>query len=218
MDELLVRAVSELNEDKVLRLVKNKLANNADPKDILSDLQLGMDRVGELYEKSEYFIADLIMAGIIFKEIIEFEDMKIIKDNCDNNSYRGRILLGTVRGDLHDIGKDIFKGLAESSGFEVIDLGIDVSQEVFCEKIIELKPNILGLSGVLTIAINSMEKTVKEIQYNSLRKDLKIIVGGGMLNEDLLKKIGADAYSNNAATGVKKCIEWVTNPFNDKEK
>ncbi|WP_461570318.1 cobalamin B12-binding domain-containing protein, partial [Thermincola ferriacetica] len=126
-----------------------------------------------------------------------------------SNTKIGKIVLGTVEGDLHDIGKNIFASMAEAAGFEVYDLGIDVPAGKFVEKIKEIKPQILGMSGVLTLALDAMKNTVDALQAAGLRDDIKIIIGGNPVTEDACKQIGADAFTTNAAEGVKICQEWV---------
>src|SRR5690554_5727075 len=150
MHEALVKAITELNEEKVLKIIKAELEKGTDSNELLSVLQQGMDNVGALYEKSEYFIADLIMSGIIFREVLDLEAMRFHKDYVGEKPV-GTIILGTVRGDLHDIGKDIFKDLANSAGFQVYDLGVDVDPKKFVDKYLETKADIVGMSGVLSL-------------------------------------------------------------------
>ncbi|NLL57613.1 MAG: cobalamin-binding protein, partial [Firmicutes bacterium] len=121
----------------------------------------------------------------------------------------GRILLGTVAGDLHDIGKNIFRSMSEAAGFDVHDLGIDVPAETFVEKVIELKPDIVGLSGVLTLALESMKVTVDSLKEAGVRENVKVIIGGNPVSKEACQQIGADAFTTNAAEGVKICRGWV---------
>ncbi|MPW24598.1 cobalamin-binding protein [Alkalibaculum sp. M08DMB] len=211
-DGIIIKAISELNEDKVIKLVNIYLSNGINANDIIKALQNGMENIGLLYEKKEYFITDLMMAGIIFKEVLEIKGMKDAINNNNQNKYIGRLVIGTVKGDLHDIGKDIFIGFAKASGFEIFDLGVDVSPEVFCLKVEELKPDILALCGVLTLAMDYMKQTIDALISNDLRENLKIIVGGNMIDKNSHKYIDADAYTNNANYGIQICKDWVINP------
>ena len=119
------------------------------------------------------------------------------------------ILLWSVAGDLHDIGKNIFKNMAEAAGFEVYDLGIDQPAAAFVEKTRELEPDIVGMSGVLTLAIDSMKETVEALKAAGLRDQVKVIIGGNPVTREACERVGADAYTVNAAEGVKICQEWV---------
>ncbi|MEL7567487.1 MAG: cobalamin-dependent protein [Bacillota bacterium] len=155
MDEVLIRAVEELDEKYVFKLIKERLQLGLNPLYIQEQIRIGMERVGSLYEVGEYFIADLIMAGTLFKDIMELEEMR---PNIDDSAKEiGTIVLGTADGDLHDIGKNIFGSMMKAASFRVFDLGTDVSAEDFCDAVSKIKPDIIGISGVLTIALASMK-------------------------------------------------------------
>ena len=206
--EEIVKAVEELNEEAVIRLSEEALENGMEPVILLEAVNEGMHKVGSLYENKTYFIADLIMAGIIFKEVLELQQMT---QHFDSHSKRkiGCVIVGTVRGDLHDIGKDIFRGMMETNCFEVIDLGVDVPPEVFVKKVIELKPDILGLGGVLTYTTEAMKDVVDALIEAGVRDQVKVIIGGNHLTEESCVYIGADAYANDATLGVKLCVKWI---------
>lgn len=210
MHETLVKAITELNEEKVLKIIKTELEKGTDSNELLSVLQQGMDNVGDLYEKSEYFIADLIMAGIIFREVLEMDAMRFHKDYAGRNP-KGTMVLGTVTGDLHDIGKDIFKDLVASAGFQVYDLGVDVPPSKFVDKYLETKADIVAMSGVLSLAITGMKETVDAFVEAGIRDQVKIIVGGNLINADASAFIGADGHSNNAMEGLRICKSWIKN-------
>ncbi|HCX65828.1 MAG TPA: cobalamin-binding protein [Eubacteriaceae bacterium] len=207
MSEALIKAITELNEDKVIKLVKQRFEEGASTQEILALLQKGMDSVGNLYKKSEYFIADLIMAGIIFREVLELEEMQFDMVDIEKTAA-GKVVLGTVKGDLHDIGKDIFADILTSAGFIVYDLGVDVPADLFVEKIQETNAKIVGMSGVLSLAISSMKETVDAIEKAGIRDQVKILAGGNLLTKDVGDYIGADAFTNNATEGLKICKEW----------
>lgn len=201
-------AVAELDEEHVILLAEKTLRDGIEPLELLETINQGMQKVGQLYEDKTYFIADLIMAGLIFKEVLGIKKMQELFHTKQHNKI-GKIVLGTVRGDLHDIGKDIFRGLAETNSFEVIDVGVDVSRETFVKKILEHKPDILGLSGVLTYTVDAMKDVVQALEQAGLRQTVKVVVGGNHLTQDICEYIDADAYSTDAFEGVKLCLQWM---------
>ncbi|KNZ69920.1 cobalamin B12-binding domain-containing protein [Thermincola ferriacetica] len=207
--EKLTQAVGELDEEKVLAMLKEFVGTNPSGEEankVVNACQQGMAIVGDLFEKGEYFVGDLIFAGELLTAAID--TLKPVLGG-EKASKIGKIVLGTVEGDLHDIGKNIFASMAEAAGFEVYDLGIDVPADKFVEKVKEIKPQILGMSGVLTLALDAMKKTVDAVKEAGLRDDIKIIIGGNPVTDDACKQIGADAFTTNAAEGVKICQGWV---------
>lgn len=201
----LAELLGDLDEEAVLEEIDGIVAANGDGLAAVAELQKGMDKVGELFENGEYFVGDLIFAGEILTEAIG--KLKPIL-SAGTGDKLGAIVLGTVHGDLHDIGKNIFKNMVEIGGFEVYDIGIDQSPEAFVEKIKEVKPVIVGMSGVLTLALDSMKDTVEAIKAAGLRDGVKIIIGGNPVTKEACEQIGADAFTTNAAEGVKICKEW----------
>ena len=159
-----------------------------------------MAAVGDLFEKNEYFVGDLIFAAELMTSA--FDILKPVL-GAASSAKVGTILLGTVSGDLHDIGKNIFKNMAEAAGFDVFDLGIDQPAAAFVEKAKELKPDIVGMSGVLTLAIDSMKETVEALKEAGLRDQIKVIIGGNPVTGEACERVGADAFTVNAAEGVK---------------
>lgn len=205
----LTEALGELDEATVQAMINDFLATNPSSEEaqtVVNACQKGMTIVGDLFEKNEYFVGDLIYAGELLTKVID--TLKPILGGV-NAKKVGSIVIGTVQGDLHDIGKNIFTGMAEGAGFEIVDLGIDVRPDAFIEKVKEVKPQILGLSGVLTLSLESMKKTVDELKAAGLRDDIKVIIGGNPVTEDACRQIGADAFTTNAAEGVKICKGWV---------
>lgn len=213
-----------MDEEEILEKIKNYLINfdienlkkeckeaidkGISPYRIIMDgMSKGMDIVGKKYEEGKFFLSDLIMAGETMKE-----GMEVLKPYLKESEIKkiGKVVIGTIKGDLHDIGKNIVATLLTAAGFEVIDLGVDVSPEKFLEAIREYKPNILGMSALLTTTMIEMENVIKEIEKFGLRKDIKIIVGGAPLNEEFARKIGADAYAIDAVTGVNICKKWIS--------
>jgi len=204
LDEL-VNAFVNLEEDKVLNLVERLLKEGVDPADILEACRRATTIIGERFERGEYFLSELVYAGEIFNRVMEAILPKVTREV----KPVGTIVLGTVQGDIHDIGKNIFKAFAEASGFKVIDLGVDVPPERFVDAIREHKPNILGMSGLLTFAIESMKKTVDALRSAGLRDRIKVIIGGGRVDEDAKRYVGADEWADQATIGVRKCKELV---------
>ena len=199
--------LADLKEDEALKVTKERLDSGDDPMKILEDSRKGMEIVGQRFSSGEYFIPDLIYSGEILKEISE-----IVKPKISGNlqtKKASKFLLATVAGDIHDIGKDIVGFMMDISGFEVIDLGIDVPKEKIVEAIKENKPQIVGLSGFLTLAFDSMKETIDAIKAAGLRDNVKIMIGGGQIDEEVRRYTGADAYRPDAVSAVALAKEWV---------
>ncbi|ACL19654.1 methanogenic corrinoid protein MtbC1 [Desulfitobacterium sp. LBE] len=206
MDDKLIKAMAELDEKAVLKLVKEELSQGLEPLSILKQIQTGIEKVGELYEKGEYFIADLIMSGIIFNNVLKIEEMNLYTTESKKCKI-GKVLLGTAKSDLHDIGKNVFGSMMKMAGFEVLDLGVDVAPETFVARIKEFRPQIVGISGVLIVALEGMKETVELITAAGLRDSVKIILGGTIVKNGV-DFIGADAYTVDPSEGVKLCLDW----------
>ena len=195
-------ALAELNEEETARLVKESLDVAEDPMTILDDLRRGMDIVGERYKAGDYFLSELIVSGEIFKD-----SMKLIEPRLktDANATATKVVLGTVKGDIHNIGKDIVGVLLKGAGFEVYDMGIDVSPQVFVDKLKETDASILGMSGLLTPSFDSMKETIEAIKEAGLRDNVKIVIGGGVVTELVQRHTGADAFTDDGLDGVEIC-------------
>lgn len=207
--QILAKAIGDLDEEKALTMLREFAAGNPteeEANEALKACQEGMGIVGRLFETGEYFIGDLIFSGRLLTEAVD--ELKPVI-GARNDQAAGKIVLGTVRGDLHDIGKNIFKGMSEASGFTVYDLGIDVPAEVFVEKVREISPDIVGLSGVLTMAIAAMKDTVDALKDAGLRDKVKIVIGGACASHDAMIVSGADKWSTNAAEAVGVCLDWM---------
>ena len=210
----ITKALGELDEEKLFNLIHEYISENPNEENaqlVVNACQEGTRIVGQIYQQGEYFVGDLIFAGELLTEIIDM--LKPIM-NHEPEKYIGKILLGTVHGDLHDIGKNIFRSMAEAAGFKVYDIGIDQQVSTFIQKVKEIKPDIVGMSGVLTLAIESMKETVDGLKEAGLRDTLKIIVGGNPVSQDSSEYIGADAYSTNASVGVNICKKWIEEKYN----
>jgi 5-methyltetrahydrofolate--homocysteine methyltransferase len=204
VDGELADAMSKLERSDVLENVKKEIKKGTDPLKIVEQLSQGLKIVGELYDKKEYFLAELITAGDIFQEA--FREIKpVLEKKGLKTQVKGKIVIGTVRGDLHDIGKNIVTTMLVSSGFYVEDLGVDVSPERFVEAIRKINTDILAMSALLTIAIDSAKETIQLIEKNKLRSKVKIIVGGAAFTEAIAKKLGVDAYGKDPIEAIKFC-------------
>jgi methanogenic corrinoid protein MtbC1 len=201
----LIRCVAELQEDQALALVRARLAGNSDPLQIVEDCQEGLRQVGERYERREYYLAGLIMAGEIFRQVMELLAPLIQQHFRGHES--GVILLGTVAGDIHDIGKNSLSLLLTSYGFTVHDLGVDVPAGDFLAAALTVRPDIIGLSGLLTSSYDSMRDTIHVIRSagDPAIGALPIIAGGNQINQQVCDYIGADAWVNDAMAGVRLC-------------
>jgi len=207
MNEKLINLMADLQEDETLALVKDLIKSGYSPVDILSDAGKAMEIVGKRFEAGEYFIPDLMMAGEILKGISDV--VKPLMETTGPVQKKGKVLIGTVAGDIHDIGTDIVQFMLEVNGYEVLNIGIDVPVEVFVQKIKEFKPKVVGLSGFLTLAFDSMKKTVEAIEAEGLRGDTKIMIGGGQIDEEVRKYVKADAYGKDAVAAVQLSRQWI---------
>ena len=204
----LISLMAELKEDEVLKIVEERLNANEDPVKILDDARSAMEVVGRRFADGEYFIPDLVYSGEILKEVTDLVKPKL--KGASEVKRLGKVIVGTVAGDIHDIGKDIVVFMLDVNGFEVLDLGVDVPAEKFIEKIKESGAAIVALSGFLTLSYDSMKATIDAIQGAGLRDKVKIMIGGGQINEDIRKYTSADAYGKDAMAGVKLAKEWTS--------
>ena len=203
MGKLLSGAMADLNEDALMEYVYQAIDEGMSPHDISGYIQRGMEEVGRRYENREYFVAELIMSGIIFKEILGLDVMQLVEGSSKENV--GSIVIGTVKEDVHDIGKNIVISLAESAGFKVYDLGVDVSPERFIEAIKEYRPDFVGLSGVMSFAMENMKTTVGVIDSEGLRSGMYVIAGGATFLNAEGMDVGADFVSTDAWETVEYC-------------
>lgn len=197
-------AVAALDYNETLRLVGEAVDRGATAVDIVRATQVGLQRVGERYEQQEIFLAGLIMAGEIFRAV-----MDVVRSDWESSldgGASGRVLLGTVEGDIHDLGKNMAALTFRAYGFAVEDLGVDVPPEDFVAAARRTRPDVVGLSGLLTIAFDSMRKTVQMIRADSTEGAVPLIViGGATIDEHIARYIGADQWTNDAMEGVRIC-------------
>ncbi len=206
----LVEGLADMNEDEALPLAKRMLLEDkADPMRVLELCRAAMDIVGKRFEEGEYFLPELVLAGEMLDTIGAVAKPLIKAAGGGAAQTHGRVLIGTVHGDLHDIGKNIVTFMLDINGFEVKDIGIDVPVARFVEEIRGFKPSVVGLSGFLTLAFDSMKETVQAIEAEGLRDQMKIMIGGGQVDEAVRTYTGADAYGSNAVAAVTLCRRWL---------
>jgi len=208
-EKQLIEAISEMREEEAFALAKAMLDRGDDPIRVLELCREAMDIVGKRFERQEYFLPELVLAGEMLENIGAIAKPLIHEKSGGEAKKLGRVLIGTVHGDLHDIGKNIVTFMLDINGFEVKDIGIDVPVEKFVEAIREFKPSVVGLSGFLTLAFDSMKETVQAIEAAGLRNQMKIMIGGGQVDEAVRTYTGADAYGSNAVAAVTLCRQWM---------
>ena len=209
MLEALVSFFVELDEDKVIITIQRLIKAGIEKKKVVEALNKALDIIGKKYETGEYTLSDLMMAGILYEQIMEMDCIDISKSIEKTALKNGMIVIGTIESDMHDIGKSLFKSVASTSGFKVVDLGVNVKPEIFCQKIKELNPDIVGISAVLTGAISHLRKAIDAITQEGLRDQVKIIIGGSVVDAAVRKEVGADGFTDDAIQGVEICQKWM---------
>jgi methylmalonyl-CoA mutase cobalamin-binding domain/chain len=192
------KQLGELEEDKLLQAVTASLAAGDDPMAIVESCRTGMEEVGRRFSEKEYFVSELIVSAELFNSVMKVLGPKLAAGA--DGGPKTKVVIGTVKGDVHDIGKDIVVAMLRCNGFDVYDVGIDAAPEVFVNKVKETGANVVGLSGLLTIAFGPMEDTVKALKAAGL--NAKVMIGGGMTDEMVRNKVGADAVGHNAMDAV----------------
>lgn len=208
MSEKLVNYITEMQEDAALALSKELLDAGTPPTEILDACRVAMEVIGKRFEGGQYFLPELILAGEVLKAIAA--ELKPRMQGGQDLKKGAPVVVGTVKGDIHDIGKDIVVFILDINGFQVHDLGIDVPPQVFVDKIVEVKPAVVALSGFLTLAFESMKETVAAIETAGLRESVKIMVGGGTVDENVCRYAGADAFGIDAIAAVSLAKRWTT--------
>jgi len=209
MSEELARLLADLKEAEAIGYVEKALEQGTDPLDLLEGAKQGMNIVGQRFADADYFIPDLIFSGEILKGIIAILEPRLKNGKGEEAERLGKVIIGTVAGDIHDIGKDLVVFMLDVNGYDVTDLGIDVPAERFINAIKETGSTVVGLSGFLTLAFDSMKETVEAIREAGLRDDVKIMIGGGQINEQVRNFTGADAYGKDSVEAVKLAQRWI---------
>ena len=201
-------ALVALDKEKVLKTVEQDLASGKDPLALVDEARQGLEAVGSKFEGGEYFLMELMRAAQIFQSAAALINPKI-KERYGGIETKGKVLLGTVAGDIHDLGKNIVKILLECRGVEVIDLGVDVAPQKFVDKVKEVRPDVVGMSALLTASIPQMRTTINAMEAAGIRKGMKVIVGGGIVGEVRLTEVNADHATTDANQGVNRIEQWI---------
>jgi 5-methyltetrahydrofolate--homocysteine methyltransferase len=209
-ESALIAALVEMREDEALALARSFIADGQPPARLLELSRMAMEAIGKRFEDGEYFLPELMMAGEMLAQIAELVRPHLAQSaTTENDAAKPVVLIGTVQGDLHDIGKNIVVFMLEVNGFKVVDLGIDVPVGTFVDKVREIRPAVVGLSGFLTLAFDAMRDTVQAFHTAGLRDNIKVMIGGGQVDEAIRKYTGADAYGSNAMAAVNLCQGWL---------
>ncbi len=204
----LVSTLADLKEKEALDMVQERLDSGDDPVAILDDARRALEVVGQRFEDHTYFIPDLVYSGKILEAISEIIKPLLVKDEEESEKL-GKVLIGTVAGDIHDIGKNIVTFLLDINGFETKDIGVNVPAKRFVDTIKEFEPDVVGLSCLLTVAFDAMRDTITAIKDAGLRDKVKIMIGGGVVDENLVPYVGADGFEQHASGAVTLSKKWL---------
>ena len=209
MKNSLFDAFVELREDDTLNIIKDMLKSGEDSNYIAEICKQALIKIGDLFARKEYFLSELVMSGEIFKEVMALLEQNMQIGDLPSKKI-GKVLIGTIEGDIHDLGKNIVKNALEGNGFEVYDIGVDVSPDVFVEKVKEIEPDILGMSCLISIGWDALKDTIDALKEAGIRDKVKIILGGGGVDIEVANYAGADAAVKDAIKGVEQCKKWVS--------
>jgi len=209
-EKQLVEWLADMYEDEAIALSnKMLLEDKKDPMRVLDLCRAAMDIVGQRFEEGEYFLPELVLAGEMLDNIGAVAKPLIKQTEGGETKKLGKVLIGTVHGDLHDIGKNIVSFMLDINGFDVKDIGIDVPVQTFIEEINAFQPDVVGLSGFLTLAFDSMKETIEAFDQAGMREQFKVMIGGGQIDETVRAYTGADAFGVNAVEAVNLCRGWM---------
>jgi 5-methyltetrahydrofolate--homocysteine methyltransferase len=203
----LTKLLSDLEEEKTLDFVDEALEKGIDPVELLDETKEAMSIVGRKFAACEYFIPDLIFSGEILRRIVQKLEPHLKKETKESSG--GKVIVGTVEGDIHDIGKDLVTFMLDVNGFDVTDLGIDVPKQKFVDAIKETGSSVVALSGFLTLAFENMKGTIEAIKEAGLREKVKVMIGGGQIDDQIKTFTGADAFGKDAMDAVKLAKGWI---------
>ena len=207
MSEKLVNTIVNLDRDGALDELNRLVSEGADPCDLLTQSQGGMEIVGKKFEKGDYFLSELLLSAEIFKYIAA-ELEPLLSKGADAKAI-GKVIMATPKGDIHDLGKNIVSLMLKTRGFEVIDLGVDVPLEKILETAREEKPDVIGLSCLLTTVIDDMRVIEGQLREAGIRESTRLMIGGGVTNDSTLRHVGADFQSTDVLEAVNYCMEVV---------
>ena len=203
--EAIRTALGEVEEDQAIAAVKAAVAANVPATEILLACQQGVEEVGRRFELKQYFISELMMTGEILRQITDIVGPML---KTGDAVAGGKVVFGTVQGDIHNIGKDIVISMLRSANLDVMDMGIDVPPAKFVEALKESGATVLGLSGLLTLAYDSMKLTIEAVAAAGMRDKVKIMIGGGTVNGDVCRKVGADDWGTDPVKAVRLAKQW----------
>ncbi len=209
MSQELIDAVVDMREEDAVKIAENLLNTGADPLGLLDDCRTALGIIGDRFAAGECFVPELILAGEMLRQIGAMVKPKIATSGSAPQKKLGRIVFGTVEGDIHDIAKDIVVFMLDINGFDVMDLGVDVPAAKFVEAVKSFKPQVVGLSGFLTLAYDPMKNTVQALKDAGLRDSVKIMIGGGQMDDQVCAYAKADAYGKDAMAAVTLSKGWV---------
>jgi 5-methyltetrahydrofolate--homocysteine methyltransferase len=204
----LIEAIVDMREEDAVRIAREMLDQGTSPLQVLDHCREAMAEVGKRYEAGSYFVPELILAGEMLRQISEVVKPRLAVTAAAQKK-RGTVVIGTVQGDIHDIGKNIVSFMLDVNGFDVQDLGVDVPAWKFVEAVKDFKPQVVGLSGFLTLAYDPMKNTVQALAEAGLRDKIKIMIGGGQMDDKIRAYSGADAYGKDAMAAVALAREWI---------
>lgn len=207
MSQKLIDAITDMREEDALKITDELLQSGVKPLEILEDGRQAMEIIGKRFEEGDCFVPELILAGEVLKQISE-KIKPLMEEQVGPSKKRGKVVFGTVEGDIHDIAKDIVVFMLDINGFEVTDLGVDVPPAKFVETAKETGARIIGLSGFLTLAYEPMKATVEAVKAAGLN-EVKVMIGGGQIDDQIRQYTGADAYGRDAMTAVSLAKQWI---------
>jgi len=199
----LAKDLVDLKDEAFIELVKKRLDDGDDPMEIIQECNMGMVEVGMRFERGEYYISELIMSSEILKKAMVY--LEPLMGDLKKGPSKGTVVIGTVKDDIHDIGKNIAATLIKGSGYEVVDLGVDVAAETFVETVKKTQAKVLGLSALLNLTFPSMKAVVDALKEAGIRDQVTVIIGGAPCNEEVRQSVGADHFALDATKGVKIC-------------
>jgi methanogenic corrinoid protein MtbC1 len=208
MEKEVLQKFADLDEAGTLELIRWAIEKKTDPEVILNTCQDAMVIIGNKFEEGVYFVSDLMLSGQMFKEVNEL--LKPLFGSEATREKAGKVVIGTVAGDIHDIGKDLVVGLLEANNFEVYDIGVDQGKGAFIDKLRETGATVVGLSGLLTVAFDAMKETVAALETAGLRDKVKVMIGGGPINQGVCDYVGADGWGNSAQSAINFCRQWLS--------
>jgi len=210
MARTIAEAFQSLKIREIEGIIRERMEAKPDPYALIRECQEEMAKIGKKFESGEYFLAELIISAKMFEKVVELLSPELKRKEKRDQKTTEKIILGTPKGDIHDIGKNIFGVLAMAAGFEIVDLGVDVPPEKFLEAVRKEQPKIVGMSGLITMVYPSMKEVVNLLEKSGLREKVKVIIGGGATGEEARRYVGADAQTLDGAEGVRICRQFIS--------